>query len=269
MKKFWRKGLTMLLAAGLFCLQGLNSAEAGTLKVAAYSYPYGQILQEAQPRLAQQGVNLEIVGYSEDPSEALLPNLDLLEGKVDACFYQREVDLDPFVKEHGLNIVQVCSVFVEPMGIYSKQVSGIDSAWPGSQVIVPADGYMGRALKLLETADIVELKSDANYFCDDDSIVKMLKPFKIIYIAPEKMPGSYHLFQLAVMNLKEAKEAGLNPLKDAFMIEWGYNPYAGVLATLGGKETSEDIQKLAEVLQSPEMRDFINSNYDGNIVPIF
>ena len=76
------KGLGLLVTAGLLLLQSAGIAEAGVLKVGAKAYPYAEILTQAQPVLAQQGVELQIVKYSDD-------------------FSQGEYSMRSFTKEHG------------------------------------------------------------------------------------------------------------------------------------------------------------------------
>ena len=98
------KGLGLLVTAGLLLLQSAGIAEAGVLKVGAKAYPYAEILTQAQPVLVQQGVELQIVKYSDDFSQEHMPLLDLLEGKIDATFHQSEYSMRSFTKEHGLKI---------------------------------------------------------------------------------------------------------------------------------------------------------------------
>ena len=131
------KSLGVLATAGLLLLQGVGIAEAGVLKVGTRAYPYGEILAQVQPVLAEQGVELQIKTYADDFSAEHMPLLDLLEGEIDATFYQTESSMRAFTSEHGLNIRPVCSVFLEPMGIYSAQVNSLADAWDGSQVIIP------------------------------------------------------------------------------------------------------------------------------------
>ena len=176
------KSLGLLVTAGMLLLQGAGIAEASVLKVGTRAYPYGEILAQVQPVLAEQGVELQIKNYADDFSAEHQPLLDLLEGEIDATFHQTESSMRAFTQEHGLKIEPVCSVFLEPMGIYSAQVKSIADAWPGSQVIIPNNGYAGRALMLLQEVGILSLKKGAGYNADDEAIEKMLRPFKVIFV---------------------------------------------------------------------------------------
>jgi D-methionine transport system substrate-binding protein len=74
---------------------------------------------------------------------------------------------------------------------------------------------------------------------------------------------------VAVINTNYALQAKLNPLKDSLFIEDKNSPYVNVLAVKEGKEKDPAIQKLAEVLTSPEVKKFIEEKYNGAVVPAF
>ncbi|MGM9568895.1 MAG: MetQ/NlpA family ABC transporter substrate-binding protein, partial [Phascolarctobacterium sp.] len=211
------KSLGLLATAGMLLLQGAGIAEAGVLKVGARAYPYGEILAQVQPVLAEQGVELQIKTYADDFSAEHLPLLDLLEGEIDATFHQTEASMRAFTSEHGLNIKPVCSVFLEPMGIYSAQVQSLADAWDGSQVIIPNNGYAGRALMLLQNVGILNVRKDAGYNAGFEDIEKMVRPFKVILVDPEAMPANYQNFQLAVLDYNQAKAAKLDLTKAVYV----------------------------------------------------
>ena len=263
------KGLGLLVTAGLLLLQSAGIAEAGVLKVGAKAYPYAEILTQAQPVLVQQGVELQIVKYSDDFSQEHMPLLDLLEGKIDATFHQSEYSRRSFTKEHGLKIEPVCSVFLEPLAIYSAQVKSVADAWPGSQVIIPNNDYTGRALMLLQDMDILTLRKGAVYNADVEDIERMNRPFKIIVVDPTAMAANYQYFQLAVLDYQQAMQAKLEPSKNALYFENGANPFAVIVAVRDGEQKREDIQKLVAALHAPNMADFINYNYEGHYLAAF
>ena len=78
---------------------------------------------------------------------------------------------------------------------------------------------------------------------------------------------------LAVINGNYALDAGLNPTTDALAIEDASGDaaqyYANLVGVKEGNENSEAIQALLTVLQSDAIKDFINSTYNGAVVPIF
>ena len=78
---------------------------------------------------------------------------------------------------------------------------------------------------------------------------------------------------LAVINGNYALAAGLNAGTDALAIEDASGDaaqtYANLLGVKAGNENSEAVQALLKALQSDAVRDYINSTYNGAVVPIF
>lgn len=64
-------------------------------------------------------------------------------------------------------------------------------------------------------------------------------------------------------------EAGLIPTKDALFIESANSPYVNVLVVRKGDESRPELKKLAEALNSPEVKKFIEETYKGAVVPAF
>ena len=74
---------------------------------------------------------------------------------------------------------------------------------------------------------------------------------------------------LDMINTNYALEAGLNPAKDALVIEGSDSPYVNFLVARPDNKNSEAIQKLAKALTSPEVKEFIAKKYSGAVLPAF
>ena len=74
---------------------------------------------------------------------------------------------------------------------------------------------------------------------------------------------------LALINTNYALEAGLNPSKDALVIEGSDSPYVNILVVDSKNKDAADLQKLAKALNSAEVKAFINDKYKGAVVPAF
>ena len=91
-----------------------------TLKVAASPTPHAEILNVAKEILAEQGIDLEVVEFSD----YVQPNLVTENGEVDANYFQHTPYLDDFNAQNRTHLVSVLSVHVEPLGLYGgKQTS--------------------------------------------------------------------------------------------------------------------------------------------------
>ena len=76
-----------------------------TLKVAASPTPHAEILNVAKEVLAEQGIDLEVVEFSD----YVQPNLVTESGEVDANYFQHTPYLDSFNEENGTHLVSVGS----------------------------------------------------------------------------------------------------------------------------------------------------------------
>ena len=89
------------LAVAIFALAGCggnNQAANNTkvLKVGATSVPHAEILEQIKDDLKKDGIELQIVEYSD----YVQPNLNLNDKELDANYFQHIPYMDNFVKEH-------------------------------------------------------------------------------------------------------------------------------------------------------------------------
>ena len=70
-----------------------------------------------------------------------------------------------------------------------------------------------------------------------------------------------------IINANFAIDADLNPVDDSIVVEDGNSPYANLIAVRSGDEERPELQRLIEVLQSDEIKTFIEENYNGTIIP--
>jgi D-methionine transport system substrate-binding protein len=94
-----------------------------TLKVAASPTPHAEILNAAKDILAEQGITLEVVEFSD----YVQPNLVTESGEVDANYFQHKPYLDDFNAENNTHIVSVAAIHVEPMGLYGGKQTTLDA----------------------------------------------------------------------------------------------------------------------------------------------
>ena len=73
----------------------------------------------------------------------------------------------------------------------------------------------------------------------------------------------------AVINTNYALEAGPCPTEDAYIIGSSDSPYVNILAIRKGDEERPELKKLAEALNSEEVRKFIEEKYKGAVIPAF
>lgn len=241
-----------------------------TLKVAASPTPHAEILNVAKEVLAEQGIDLEVVEFSD----YVQPNLVTESGEVDANYFQHTPYLDSFNEENGTHLVSVGAVHYEPFGIYPGKSDDLANIADGATIAVPNDTTNeARALLLLQQEGLIKLADGAGITATAKDIVENPKNLQIKELEAANIPNALKDVDIACINGNYAQAAGLSVEKDALAVEatdsLAAETYANVLVVKDGNQDSEKIQALAKALKSDAVRDFINKTYEGAVVPIF
>lgn len=247
-----------------------GSKAAITVKIGATPVPHKEILEFAKPLLKEKGVNLEIVDFTD----YVLPNKALANKELDANYFQHVPYLEDFSKENKLDLTYTAKVHFEPMGIYPGKVKALDKLVEGSKIAVPNDTTNeARALLLLEKNGLIKIKPGVGLKATKADIVENTKKLEIVELEAAQIPRSLPDVDLAVINGNYAAEANLKPGADALVSEdkdsEAANTFANVIAIRKGDENREEIKILGQVLNSPEVKKFIEDKYQGAVVPVF
>ena len=250
-----------------------SSDKKVVLKVGATPVPHAEILNEIKPLLAKDGIDLQIIEFTD----YVKPNLSLNDKEIDANFFQHEPYLKKFAADRKLDLVNLVAVHIEPMGVYSKKLKDIKSVPDGAKVAIPNDPTNGgRAILLLAAnnlikvkAGLIKLKDGVGISATVGDIVENPKNLKITEAEAAMLPRTLDDVDLAVINSNFAMEAKLNPTKDALFIEPKDSPYANIVAVRKGDENRKEIQALKKALTSPEVKKFIEEKYKGAVIPAF
>ena len=147
----FKKTLVAVAAIATFS----SAALAEKLSVAATPVPHAEILEFVKPKLAEQGVELDVKVFTD----YVQPNVQVDQKRMDANFFQHQPYLDEFNDGRGTNLVSVVGVHVEPFGAYSSRIDSLKALEDGATVAIPNDPTNGgRALLLLQKAGLITLK---------------------------------------------------------------------------------------------------------------
>ena len=272
------------LLAGALCLSMLaacgggndaQSAEGGeaedkTITVGASPTPHAEILNAAKDVLAEAGWTLEVVEFTD----YVTPNTALVEGELDANYFQHIPYLNNFNEENNADLVSAIEMHYEPFGIYPGKTEPLEALADGATIAVPNDGSNEtRALLLLQDAGLIKLADGIDPTSDATvlDIVDNPKNLTIQEIAAEQLPRSLQDVDMAVINGNYALQADLNAEEDSLITE---NPdyakvYINTVACRSGDESGEKIAALKEALQSDTVKQFMADTYKGAVVPTF
>ena len=244
------------------------SADAVKIVVGANTTPHAEILEQAKPLLAEQGVDLEVVVIED----SVTPNTGVVEGSLDANYFQHVPYMEQWNKENNADLISLGAIHYEPYGIYAGRVASLDALPDGALVAVPNNvTNEARALVLLEQEGLIKLKDGVGINATVNDIEENTKNITFKELAPEQLVQALPDVDVAVINGNYAIEGGLH-VKDALAVEandgLAAQTYGNIIATLPTNKDNEALNKLVEVLQGPEIADYINSTYDGAVVPL-
>ena len=272
MKKLFTGIISLLLAITLTACGGSGERDKNTLLVAATSKPDGDILTEAKSILKDEyNIDLEI----KILDDYYIINKSLNNGDVDANFFQHIPFFENDIEENDYNLVNAGGVHIEPFGFYSKQIKDLKELKKNDVIVISNSvADHGRVLAILEEAGVIELDSKVkvqNATIEDIKSNPLNLQFK--EIKPEILTSAYENNEgaLVAINGNYAIDAGLNPTKDAIILESAdeSNPYVNIVACKKGHEKDEKIKALVKVLKSDKIKKFITDTYnDGSVIPV-
>jgi D-methionine transport system permease protein len=267
-RSIWR-WLAVPLCAGFVLLPFLHHRDeisSKPLRVGVNPIPHGEILEAVQPLLKKQGVDVQVVYFSD----YVQPNLALVSGDLDANYFQHVPFMENFNRAHGSNVVSVGKVHIEPLGIYAGTSKSIPGISDGAVVAIPNDpANSGRALLLLQSTGLLRLRTGNAVGATEQDILENPKHLRIRELEAAQLPRSLPDVAIAVINMNYALAAKLDPLQDALKLENSDSPYANVLSTMPAKAGDPRVLALLKALQSPEARKFIEMKYKGAVLPAF
>lgn len=237
-----------------------------TLTVAATAVPHAEVLAFIKPKLAAEGLNIEIKVFND----YVQPNTQVAEKRIDVSYFETLPYLESFNHDKGTNLIPIQGVHVEPIGAYSSKWKSIAALPDGATVAIPNDGSTeGRSLILLAKNGVITLKDPTNALATLRDITGNPKNLKFKELEAPALPRVLNQVDLAVINTNYALDAKLNPSKDALIIEDKTSPYVNYLVGRPDNKDDPRVKKLAAALTTPEVKAFMERKYGGAVVPAF
>ena len=124
---------------------------------------------------------------------------------------------------------------------------------------------------MLEANGIIKLKDGAGLTATVKDIAENPKNVKIQELEAAQVPRVKDEVAFVVLNGNYALQAGFSVAKDALAYEKSDSEaaktYVNVIVVKEGNENNEGVKALVDVLKSDEIKDYINSTYDGAVIP--
>lgn len=251
------------------CGASTASSDDKTITVAASPTPHADILAVAGDVLAQEGYTLKVVEYTD----YIQPNVATTDGAVDANYFQHQPYLTDYNTENGTDLVSAGAIHFEPLGIYAGKTSSLSDLKEGATVAVPNDTTNeARALLLLQDQGLITLSSDAGFTATTKDITSNKLNLKFVEVEAAAVASTLSDTDIAVINGNYAISAGLS-VSDALATEGADSEaaqtYANIVAVTPANLDSDKTKALVSALQSQEVKDYINEQYQGSVVAVF
>lgn len=268
-----KKGLGILSALLLsVTLTACGSADEKEndkkIVVAASPTPHGEVVKHAAEAVKKKGYDVEV----KIVNDYKVPNKLLDEGDVDANLFQHVPYLNAEKKTHHYKIEEVGKVFTTPMGVYSKKYKNLAEIPDGAEIFVSSNpAEEGRFLSFFVNEGVIKLKDGVKI--EDAKFTDIVENKKNLKFnnkqSAEFLPKTYKNGEGAavIMNSNYAIDNGIIPHKDAIALEDKSSPFANILAVQEGHKDDKKFQELIKVLQSEDMKAYINKEFGKDVVP--
>ncbi|MEV7607993.1 MetQ/NlpA family ABC transporter substrate-binding protein [Microbacterium sp. NPDC089320] len=201
---------------------------------------------------ADEGITVELVDFGSYEQ----PNPALTEGEIDLNQFQHIVYLAEYNTASGSDLTPIGSTAIYPLGLYSQKYDDVKDIPEGETVAVPDDASnQARALLVLQSAGLIELKSGGTIFSDLSDIDTGKSKVEVTALEAALIPTSLPDVAAAIINNDFVEDAGLT-FDDAIAQDDPEDPnalpYVNIFAARAEDADNETYLKLVEIFQTNE-----------------
>ncbi|WP_298905394.1 MetQ/NlpA family ABC transporter substrate-binding protein [uncultured Nostoc sp.] len=214
---------------------------------------------------AKEGLEIQVVTFND----WIQPNTALRDKVIDANFFQHRPFMNNASKELNLNLVALNTVYLNTLGLFSNKLKSVSEIPQNATVTIANDVINNdRGLRLLATNGLIKLKGNSKQFVNQRDIAANPKNLQIKEVEGVQVVRAINDVDFIVSSAQTVALAGIEP--NSMGKETAKDKkYALALVTLQGRENEPKIQKLNKLLVHPNVKDFINKEYKGRIIPVF
>ncbi|ARN84615.1 MetQ/NlpA family ABC transporter substrate-binding protein [Candidatus Nucleicultrix amoebiphila] len=248
----------------LALILGGCSEKEKALRVGVTAGPHAIIMEEVKRLAIAEGLLIQIVEFNDFN----LPNAALAQGDLDINIYQHRPFLEEQILNRGYDLKIIGNAVIMPLGLYSKKLknfSSINSHFikPAEKIAIPNDPTNeGRALKLLESANLIKLKPSPNPTPLD--IIDNPLSFEFVEVEAPQLARVLEDVSLAVINTDWVVLSGMDP-RTALFKEDAPQEFINVIVVKNGDQTRSEIARFLKIYQSETVRKFIDEKFLGTV----
>lgn len=239
-------------------------AEPVVLKTVCDLTPHSEILGAAKDLLAAEGIEIDIVSTTWDATW----NEMLIDGEVDFAYFMHVPAMESIEEEMGVTLYSAGAIHIEPYTCFSNHYETLEELPENAKIAVPNDASNEyRALKVLEDNGFITLSDEITSLnASTQMVAEYLKPIEIVEMDQAYIIPDGDDFDAYFVNSNRALEAGLDTTK-YLMRESEDSEYGNIITVTEENKDNPAIAKMVEVLKSDEIKQFIEDNYHGAVIP--
>ncbi len=241
-----------------------KKATKGIITVATVGSPNTEILQQAAGLMEEKGYQLKV----EVCEDYLTPNQMVMEGKADCNYYQHEAFMERYNIEHGTTLAEVAKIHYEPLVIYSEKLESLEQVEKGMKVAISNNPTaIARALWFLQDEKLVTLMSDADMNTVKDDIEENPYNLEFVFVEESELVGKLQEVDLVICDKDILMQEAMDDRELLLAVENQNGMMAQKLSqsVVAADASDAKANVLAEVLVSEEMKQFVDTKYQGCI----
>lgn len=241
------------------------SAEKTVVKLGIVSAIYEDFWAPAKAKLAEQGIDLQYVSFSD----YVTPNNALNSGEIDLNSFQHIIYLEDEIANKGYAIKNIGYTYNNPLNLYSSKYKTLEELPKGAIIAIPNDATNGgRALKVLEAAGLIKLSAEAGFNPTKADITENTKNIDVKEMAANTIPSALPDIDAGIINGNYAVDFGIDTntaiYKDTALNEPKYwNIIAARTKDLEDPQKLELYKKVVQAFQTPDTEKVFNEKYSG------
>ncbi|CAN7317204.1 MetQ/NlpA family ABC transporter substrate-binding protein [Pseudorhodoferax sp. LjRoot39] len=259
--------LAVFLTAARF---GGAQAQTPTLRVGVRGGTDEEIWEVVTQVAKKNGLNVKPVVVTGAAS----PNEALNNGDLEANSFQHVPFLRDQVQQRGYKLVSVGDTYISPIAFYSKKHKRFGDLSENARLGIPNDpSNQTRALVVLRDQGVLTLRDGfdpAKGTATLADITGYRKKVQLVEAASVVLARSLEDLDASAIVNTFAYQAGLIATRDGLAVEKRENnPYVNIIVVREQDRGAAWVAPLVRSYQSPEVRAFIESKYQGSVVPAF
>lgn len=268
-----RRTLTRLAVAAMMMLGGAcpaawaqSAAALPPLRIAVIPSVANEAMEQAIALAHREGLEVKMVEFSD----WVTPNTAVLEGAVDANFFQHAPFLDRFNQSRGAALTPIAYGYSTTIGLFSKKLKRGMPIPEHATIGIPSDPVnIGRGLLLLQSMGLIKLRPGVSQEAMLSDVIENPRALKFIQIEGAQASRSFDDVTASITYTTFAKHGGLDE-KDGLAFDNtdidNVKRYAIRWVTLPARAQDPRLLRFIDIYQhSPEVRATLSRLY-GDLI---